>query len=828
MNWRLGLIFTGRIVFALFCVLTSVYCLLAYIPFTYFHFLQFRHISSLTFFVEHHQFIYWVALAMVTATLSGDLHRERTRKLSFVFVTIHALVGVLLLVRPLLVNLQNDALSFVWSLVALEPLFWLAAIDFLGQQDGLTWAETDAKDDHRTFRAALLAALFVTLLYALISIVKQTAGAGAPGKLLAIAWSLAGHLLIFMAVFVALNLLRALARLFHQSARAEFWLCALFGAALLALALNHTTLSAISLTGGPANAYSLLASGGLMALIAGLALRLWQSKNEPVTSGLTLLLAPLTPGRLSSAVTRGAWIVLMVAVAYVGAVKLALFDWNFLMQKLSANLVWLSAFIFFYAAVPTVRSQRDRTLTLLLIAASSLGFYKTLEAAGTYQPRLDVSAALDSYAGQNISFKLTRELLVPTRNDEDFYRFLQQNTNIAHTVKVDPVEINLVQNLARADGMKPNIFIFTVDSLRSDYLSPYNPAVNFTPSISSFARESVVMENAFTHYGATGLSEPSIWVGGQMLHKQYVTPFYPMNTLQKLIEADGYQSFISLDTILRVVVKPSPTVVELDKDAPDKDFEFCRTLADLQTKLSARPPDAPSAFSYTQPQNIHVSVINREGKSVPPGESYPGFYAPYASRIRRMDICFGTFVDFLKARGMYEQSIIILTADHGDSLGEEGRWGHAYTIFPEIIRIPLIIHLPLQLQKEVVWNTKTVAFSTDVTPSLYYLLGHRPTLQNRLFGRPLFTATAEEQRSYLQESYLIASSYGAVYGMLRGNGRYLYIADGVNYTDYFYDLANDPEGKRNLFTPEIKLENEYLIKENIRAMGEFYRFNPQQ
>src|SRR5258708_26091575 len=54
-----------------------------------------------------------------------------------------------------------------------------------------------------------------------------------------------------------------------------------------------------------------------------------------------------------------------------------------------------------------------------------------------------------------------------------------------------------------------------------------------------------------SHYGGTGLSEPSIWMGGMMVHKQYVTPFAPMNALQKLLETDGYRSFVTRDSILR-------------------------------------------------------------------------------------------------------------------------------------------------------------------------------------------------------------------------------------------------------------------------------------
>src|SRR6185503_611763 len=85
-------------------------------------------------------------------------------------------------------------------------------------------------------------------------------------------------------------------------------------------------------------------------------------------------------------------------------------------------------------------------------------------------------------------------------------------------------------------------------------------------------------------------------------------------------------------------------------------------------------------------------------RTPPPGESYDGFFAPIASSVQRVDACFGSFVEFLKRTGRYDDSIIILLSDHGDSLGEEGRWGHAYFIVPEIIRIPLIIHVPPALR----------------------------------------------------------------------------------------------------------------------------------
>ena len=105
---------------------------------------------------------------------------------------------------------------------------------------------------------------------------------------------------------------------------------------------------------------------------------------------------------------------------------------------------------------------------------------------------------------------------------------------------------------------KPHIFLFVVDSLRRDYLSPYNPAVRFTPAIEEFAKDSVVFKRAFTRYGGTGLSVPAIWTGGMVLHKQYVTPFDPMNTLLKMLEADNYRRVMSMDSVVVQLMRPPP------------------------------------------------------------------------------------------------------------------------------------------------------------------------------------------------------------------------------------------------------------------------------
>jgi arylsulfatase A-like enzyme len=252
------------------------------------------------------------------------------------------------------------------------------------------------------------------------------------------------------------------------------------------------------------------------------------------------------------------------------------------------------------------------------------------------------------------------------------------------------------------------------------------------------------------------------------------------------------------------------------------DYDLCGSLGELETKLASDPGGAP-LFGYTQPQNIHISVITRQGAKPISGEDYHSFYAPYASRIRRMDGCFGKFIATLKSRGIYDSSIVILTADHGDSLGEQGRWGHAYTIYPEIVRIPLVMHLPPAIRESMRINTKELAFSTDITPTLYYLTGHKPTNRNELFGKPLVLADSAEAGAWRHDNYLIASSYAAVYGILNRDGSKLTVADAVGYKDYEFNLGAFGSDNTSL-SGSAKTSNEELIRKKVLELNKFYKF----
>jgi arylsulfatase A-like enzyme len=357
--------------------------------------------------------------------------------------------------------------------------------------------------------------------------------------------------------------------------------------------------------------------------------------------------------------------------------------------------------------------------------------------------------------------------------------------------------------------------LFVIDSLRHDYLSFYDLSVGFTPNIERFARDSIVFRNAFTRYGGTGLSVPAIWSGSAILHKQYVMPFDPMNALAKLLSVNSYEQIVSVDSIMERIWT-SGSRIQLDRGIPNVDFRFCRTVSELETRLDHI--DRP-VFAYTLPQDLHIGAVRTA--TVPAGESYPGRYAPYAARVRQIDACFGGFIDFLQKRGLYDRSLIVLTSDHGELLGEKGRWGHSYYMPPEVVQVPLIIHLPASADKGVV-DPDAVALTTDITPTIYAALGYRPIRQTPLRGRTLIGRSAGDAEEQRGDVYVLAASYGAVYAVLRSNGRSLYVANGIKGGDAQYERQGAVWTEREVHDAERSM-NEHAIIEHDEAVAREYR-----
>lgn len=854
-----GAIAVARLAHLAFFLLTSAYCLLTYNAFAYRQFIKPHLVVWLTDFVVWHHAWYWLILAVTAATMVPELRTARRgRGLGVAYLVAACGVGIWLAVAPVLPQVENDWRGVVLALVALMPPVWLAVYDH--RVAGLR-VTSSRSVEARLCRACALAGLVVwTAETAAAPWLLTTTGEidlTPPRLAFGAGVSLLAHvMLVSAAAFIGVLALR-LARRLDANGRAEYWAVALVFVSTAAVATERVVFGSLAFTGPMAWILALCLASTVAATWSGVAHRLTTDRPaaSPIDAWTAVLPGSRTP-RWSAPL-----LVVLVGVIALGMKAVEPIDWDFLFQKMWVLAFWALSFAYAFGALPArVAEVGWRSLAvppvvgvLLLLATPRL---PVLAADARWVPEF----VLEGYAAAAPSFHLLRDVLrVEAPEDATFYRYLRDHSTLQHA-EVAPVSIDFVspdrlRPSVAADAAstpatsaiasttesprKPHIFLFVIDSLRRDYLSPYNPTVTFTPGFGAFARESVVFERAFTRYGGTGLSVPAIWSGGMLFHKQYVTPFAPMNALMKLLDADGYRRVMSMDSVVAQIFPPDAAAVELDRGVPIVEYNLCRTLDELRTVLPVEARHGAPLFVYSLPQNLHISQVR--AKPVPADRSYPGFVAPVAAEVERLDTCFAAFIDDLKRTDVYDDSLVIVTADHGDSLGEARRWGHSYTMFPEVVRIPLIVHLPTRLRDAFATAPAAPALSTDITPSLYALLGRPPADLGSLFGRSLFqvrTPTGAPTGSAAppalvpappasvptERAALLTSSYGAVYAVLRDGGRSLYVADGVNNRDYAYDLSADVAVRVGV-TETSRTRDRAFIRGEIDRLARLYRFH---
>lgn len=803
-----------RLSFDGFLLLTSIYCLLLSVPFSYFGFIHHPLLAWLPAFVQLHGLIYGALICVLALTLIPEVRAKSTRTAVLGFLAFNLGAALYIWRTNPLAGLQLDLRSYVWSMMSLLPLAWLAAIDLSDRKVWLVSGNQGPIDLARSTLAAVIASVIFAASSMLHSIVEHNipvAGVALRG----FAASLCFHLIIFTAVGLILTFIRFAADKTPYPRLLNFVLSRVLAAWLLTELLRSLVLPTISFEGAQANVFAATVSSVLVLSVTGIAAKC----RTAIHIGLRIAsLSKLSIVWWICAASA------LFAIAYSIPALLGRNDWDFVLQRMAVVAAWVAILQTVCFTGIRLRGRVARITTILVIAIAAAGFVAYAKLA-LYNPEPSALSreVFEAYAGTDISFKTAYDILsrpVDNQASRQFYDFLKQHTNLGRDVNVGPADVRLVSDLQPSPGIKPNIFVFVIDSLRHDFLSPYNPAVDYTPEIGRFAGDSIVFDNAFTRYGGTALSEPAIWTGTMQLHKQYIEPFYPMNNLQKLLEVDGYHDYVSVDPILNTILQPSASITELDKNTKSwGDLDFIPTLEELEAKIDTRSDLKEPIFAYTQPQNVHTLTLQRS-------RIKGGRKAASISELRKMDAAFGEFVTFLRQRGLYDNSIIILTADHGDCYGEFGRYGHSDFLFPQVIRIPLIVHLPPRLRKALVWNPHRVAFTTDLTPSLYYLLGHRPILNNEMYGQPIFTDTRLEQLQYVRSNYLLASSYAPVYAILGGGGQSLFIVDAVNAKNYFYNLADDPVGAHSHVTVQLRNENEALIRHHLQLIDNLYGWNP--
>ena len=803
-----------KLAWAAYLLLTSIYCLLAYLPYTYYAVIKAPPYEWMPWFVAHHAHIYCALLACTAIVWT-----RRTQVYFFIFFGSCALAGLVLLFHPLLPGLQCNSADYTWSLIALFPLTIVSTSEIIAVRP-----KVDASyQSSLTYLPMVLAAIaisLITLLGTKIKFYRQGRPVGIHLKNFELGlWTVVTHVVLALIVVSAANLIFALAAKTARPRVVGFVTIVIAVGTAFTIGLKNFLNTAFSFEGWRSMLYAVVMASALISVVCSVLLA-WRSAPYAGTA------------KASNKFGMAAALVVLLASALVLPSTVSEWDWNSVIQRAFTLLLWLALAAVLHRLLhrPQIYSI-PAVLAVLLISTCS---YKALQwTAFLWSKPLgptneDVLASIENYSLQNVSLQLAHHALGNAPETEkcgDLCRIMRQYTNIRNAQTT--TEVKLVDSLVPSAGEHPNIFIFVIDSMRPDYLGAYNPKVNFTPHIDSLARDSIVFRNAYTQYAGTTLSEPAIWSGAMLLHAHYLRPFENVNSLEKLAKTDGYKMVISFDSVLKELLSPSDQLVKLDTGKPWNEFEMCSTVQQLDASLDARSDKASPVFFYAQPMNVHMFARNQQPLAQNIGWRRSGFSPRISNEVHEVDQCMGEFVTGLKARGMYDNSIIILASDHGDATGEFGRQTHSSIIYPEVMHVPLIVHLPKSMQGKFMDNRDGISTLTDIAPTLYYLLGHQPIHANPMYGHPLFAKTKAELARHDRHEVFFASDEVAVYGLLEQNGRYLYATYDSPARSFLFDLEHDPNAEHSVLTAEEKKHYDEKIIDYLKMIADFYGYKPQ-
>ena len=254
----------------------------------------------------------------------------------------------------------------------------------------------------------------------------------------------------------------------------------------------------------------------------------------------------------------------------------------------------------------------------------------------------------------------------------------------------------------------------------------------------------------------------------------------------------------------------------LDYRVDEMMHTFCGTMTELKEELRAHAADRRPLFVHTRPLDLHIG--NTRFASVPAGRNVSRILCAVRRPRQANRRLFRRFLDELKRTGLYDNSIIVLTSDHGDSLGEGLRWGHGYTIVSGGAADSADRACARGAARSIRGRSTRVSFATDMTPSLYALPGYHAGATAALGRWPLFN-DRESSRQAVVATRSWWHRATARCTDVRHNGRRLYIADAIEGRDAIYDLTPGAGERAWAMTDAERQANRALIREQIADLA---------
>jgi uncharacterized protein len=353
----------------------------------------------------------------------------------------------------------------------------------------------------------------------------------------------------------------------------------------------------------------------------------------------------------------------------------------------------------------------------------------------------------------------------PKKNEVHF----QISENATVTYPNEPLRYGL--------GTRPHIFIIAFDSTREDVVRP-----EITPNVWKLSEEGWrythnISGGNTTRFGIFGLFygiNSSLWF--TFLNAQERPVFF--DVLSHL----GYRSHIFSSTDTSWPEFRQTVYFNIDGNISDayqgkpweKDRQSSKDFIDWLKEANASQPlfsfvflDAPHGHSYPKSATKFTPDANGEVNFVTVSESdREVLFNQYKNANVYDDALFGEMIDAIKAKGIYDNSIIVFTSDHGDEFFEYGRFGHNSAYNKAQTNSPLVIKWPQNDAKVI----NTMSSSLDLAPTLLRYLGLKNDPATYAHGRDLRDPNYHRDYAYVgnwNDNAIITSDLTYIYSNLQ-------------------------------------------------------------
>ena len=357
-----------------------------------------------------------------------------------------------------------------------------------------------------------------------------------------------------------------------------------------------------------------------------------------------------------------------------------------------------------------------------------------------------------------------------------------------------------------------SVLIVTLDTTRADRLSPYGLMESAMPSFDRMASEGTVFDQAASASPLTLPSHASIFTGllppRHGVRDNVDAPLSPAHTtLPEVLKSHGFRTAGFAGSIVLDAGRGLDQGFEIYKGVSEDDSTAPRRLQ----KRADQVVDEATAWLRTLRDErfflwTHLYDPHRPYEPPAPhadGDPYTGEIAYAASQFERL-------LDALRASKRLDRTIVIVTADHGESLGEHGESDHGIFLYEGVLRVPLMVRIPGVQSRRIAELVRL----TDITPTLLDLLGLAPIPTD---GVSLASLLRGERTGLDLESYA-ESLYPERFGWSRlhalRDSRFKYI-DAPK--PELYDLATDPFEHINIVSERPDLAS--AMKQRVREVA---------